>query len=271
MVGVTGRPITRATRPWLNLLMAALYASYIIGRCWLQPSIAPPYAVTPTPLSEKTVLTIKYVLPLGFIVLSVIGLIFLGIATPSEAAAMGALTSLILSAFYKGLNWQMMKKSLMGTARITLMVLLIISAAVGFSQILAISGFSQGLVALVIGLPVTPTMVIVIMMVAVLIMGTFLGANSLIMLSVPIFMPIVNALGFNPIWFGALMLLNIEMSITTPPYGGILFVLKGVAPPDTTMGDIFRAPLPFLACDAIVMALMIAFPMVTLWLPGVML
>ncbi len=101
-------------------------------------------------------------------------------------------------------------------------------------------------------------------------MGTFMDTFSIMMITIPIFMPIVNALGFDPLWFTTIMLLNMEMATTSPPFGLSLFVMKGVAPPDTTMGDVYRAALPFLGCDLLVMMLMLAFPPVVLWLPGMM-
>ncbi len=253
-----------------GLLMAFFYASYIIIRCKLQPSIAPPYQPPPTSLLEKIKPVVRYVLPLGFIVFAVTGVIFLGMATPSEAAATGALASLILAFFYKGLNWEMVKKCLWDTINITTMVFAIIMGSKAFSQILAFSGASANLAEFVAGLPLPPLALAIAMQIMLLILGMFMGSVAVIMVTVPIFMPLVYALGFNPIWFGLLMLLNMEMGQTTPPYGMLLFTMKGVAPPDTTLGDIIRAALPFLYCDAIVMALMIAFPNMVLWLPGLM-
>ena len=254
-----------------GLLMAAFYAAYIIGRCWLQPSIAPSYEVATTPLSEKLIGAAKYVLPLGLIIFMVIGFIFLGITTPSEAAATGAVGSVVLAFFYRKLNWDVVKKSMNGTLRITAMIFMVITGATAFNHILAFSGASQGLVGLAVGLPVAPIVIIMAMMAILIVLGGPMSATPLLMISVPVYFPIVQALGFNPIWFGILMLLNMEMSSTSPPFGLTLFVIKGVAPPDTTTGDVFRAGLPFLGCDAVVMALMIAFPPLVLWLPSIML
>ena len=252
-----------------GLMMATLYASYIILRCWLQPSIAPPYQPVPTSLFEKIRSFAKYVLPLGAIIFMVTGVIILGIATPSEAAATGALGSLVVVAFYRRLNWEVVKKSAWGTIRITIMVFMIIAGSMAFSQILAFSGASAGLAEFVVGLPLAPIVLIIAMQVVLLILGMFIGPFAMIMITIPIFMPIVHALGFSPIWFGLLMLINMEMGQTTPPFGIVLFAMKGVAPPDTTMGDLVKAAFPFLVCDSIVMGLMIAFPSLALWLPGV--
>jgi len=253
-----------------GLLMAGLYAAYIIGRCWLQPSIAPAYTVTLPPLSQKLVATVKYVLPLGFIIFLVIGIIFLGVATPSEAAATGALGSLLLAAAYKQLSWKVVKESLGAVTETTIMMFIIISGAVAFGQILAYSGASKGLSEFTIGLPVTPILIIIAMQVVGLFLGMFMSPVAIMMITLPMFMPVVMALGFNDLWFAAIFLLNMGVGQISPPFGINLFVMKSVAPPDTTMEDVFRAALPYCYLDVIVMGLMIAFPSIALWLPGLM-
>ena len=253
-----------------GLLMAFFYASYILGRCRFQPSIAPSYDVPRTPLSEKIKSLVQYVIPLGSIVFLVIGLIFLGIVTPSEAAACGVFGCILLATIYKALSWEAVTQSLLGTARVTVMTLLIIAAAKAFTQILAYAGATRVLVKLAVGLPVAPIVIVTIMMIILLFLGTFMDVMAMMMITLPIYMPVIHALGFNPIWFGVIMLLNIEMAFTTPPFGMLLFVMKGVAPPGTAMRDIYLAALPFLACDAVVMGLLLAFPDFALWLPAAM-
>ena len=253
-----------------GLLMAAIFAAYIILRCKLQPDIAPPYKVPPIPLSEKLMDTVRYVLPLGLVVFLVIGVIMLGVATPSEAAASGSLGVVIVALVYRCLSWEAVKKSLVGTLRISGMLLLIVAGARAFSQILSYSGASQGLAELATSLPVAPVLVIIGTMVVVVILGCFMDVVAIMMITLPIFLPAIEALGFNPVWFAVIMLINIEMALLTPPFGISLFVMKGVAPPDTTMGDIYRAAFPFVVLDAVAMALIIAFPAIALWLPGLM-
>ena len=253
-----------------GLIMAVLYGAYVIGRCWLQPQLAPSYAVRPTSLVEKIRATLRYVLPLSSIVFLVVGLIFLGIATPTEAAALGALGCLILAFIYKGLSWEILKISITGTLQVTIMMLMILTGSTAFAQILAYTGASQGLVELALSIPLPPICVLIAMQIVLLIMGTFMEPLTIMMVTLPIFMPIVEELAFNPLWFGAIMLLNMEMATTSPPFGLVLFVMKGVAPPGTTMGDIYKAGLPFLGCDAVARALMMAVPGLVLWLPGLM-
>ncbi len=253
-----------------GIIMATLYAGYIIIKCRLDPSVAPPYDLTHTPLSEKTILGLKFILPLALIIFAVTGVIFMGIATPSEAAGTGSIASFILAACYGRLSWQVIKKTFIETLRITLMILFIISGAVAFSQVLASSGATVGLTNLLTSLPVPPILIIIILLIVLIFLGMFAGEIAMIVVIVPLFIPVIKAFGMSPVWFCILLILNIEMGVTSPPYGMNLFVMKGVAPPDTKMGDIYRAAMPYLYCDAIVMVLMIAFPIIVLWLPGLM-
>ncbi len=253
-----------------GLLMALFYAIYIITRCSLQPSIAPSYEVRRIPLSQKLLSTVRYVLPLGSIIFLVVGLIFLGIATPTEAAALGTIGTFILAFLYKGLNRVVLSRTISSTLQVSVMIFLILTGSSVFAQILAFTGASRGLVELAVSFPLPPIMILIFMQIIMLIMGTFMEATSIMMVTLPIFIPIALALGFNPVWFGAIMLLNMEMGGVSPPFGLLLFVMKGVAPRDTTMGDIYKAALPFLGINSVVMALMIAFPVLVLWLPGVM-
>ena len=254
-----------------GLMIAFLYASYIIIRCRFQPAIAPPYDVTLPPLSEKLKVTVTYILPLGLIIFLVLGLIFIGVATPTEAAAMGALGSLLLAACYRKLSWKLVRESVRSTVQVVVMVYMIMVGAITFSQIMAYSGVTYGLTQFALGLPVPPLAIFFCMMAVVLLLGSFMDTTAIMFVTLPIFMPVVLALGFNPVWFGMLMLINLEMALTTPPFGMLLFVMKGVSSPDTTMGDIYRAGYPFLLCDATVILLGAFFPILVLWLPGAML
>ena len=253
-----------------GLIMAVLYSGYILLRCRIQPHLAPSYEISEISLSQRILATVRYVLPLGSIVFLVVGLIFLGIATPTEAAALGALGCFVLAFIYRGLSWDIVKGSFSGTLQVTVMMFMILTGSTAFSQILAFTGASQGLVELAVGLPLSPMLLLISMQVVLLIMGTFMEPLTIMMVTLPIFMPIVDHLGFNPLWFGAIMLLNMEMATTSPPFGLVLFVMKGVAPPGTEMRDIYLAALPFLACDAVAMIVMMVFPEVVLWLPGLM-
>jgi len=251
-----------------GLLMGALYTTYLIVRCWLDPSLAPRYDVSKVSLASKIIGTIKYALPLAFIIFMVLGLMLLGLATPTEAAASGAVATLAVTFAYGRLNWKMMKASLTGTLEITIMVFMIIAASKTFSSILAFTGATQGLLEVIQGLKVHPLLILMGMQVSIFILGMFMETISIMMISLPIFMPIVHMLGFDPVWFGIIMLINFEMGMTTPPFGMMLFVMKGVASEDISIKDICYAALPFIGCDMVAMVMIILWPSLALWLPG---
>ncbi|MBC8459488.1 MAG: TRAP transporter large permease subunit [Deltaproteobacteria bacterium] len=249
-------------------LIAFFYASYVVIRCWLQPDLAPAYKVSDVSVMTKMRGTVTHVLPLGLIIFLVIGLIFLGIATPSEAAALGSFGTIILAAAYRKMNLSILRSSIIGTIKITSMMFMIIVGSMTFSQIMAFSGASEGLIRIVTSLDLPPIMVLISMQVLLLFLGCFMDNLSMVMIAIPIFLPIINALHFNTLWFALIMLINMEMANTTPPFGLLLFVMKGVAPKNTTMGDIYKAGVPFLLCDAVAMVLVMIFPQIALYLPS---
>ncbi len=253
-----------------GLLLGCFYLGYVALRCFLDPSVAPAYDVDRHAFLEKITLSLKFVLPLGLIFFLVLGVIFLGVATPTEAAATGAVGSLILAGIYKGLNLPMLKRSLAGTLRVTVMAFMIIGASQTYSSILAFTGATREMVQLVTNLALPPIGTIMIMMFILLLLGTFMEQVSMMMITVPIFMPIIESFGFDPIWFALLMLLNIEMGMSTPPFGMLLFVMKGSAPEGTSLEEIILAAMPFLGCDLLLMILLLLFPSLVLFLPGLM-
>jgi len=253
-----------------GVILGAMFSVYIILMAYFKPSLAPPYPVPLTSLGEKLFLTVKHLVPIAFIIFMVIGVIVLGLATPTEAAASGAIATVLVSIAYKRFTWQMVKASLKGSTEITVMVFMIIAASKTFSSVLAYTGASGGLTRLVEGLSVHPLLILIVMQVIVGILGCFMEGVSIMMITLPVFMPIAYTLGFNPIWFGVLMLINIEMGQLTPPFGMLLFVMKGVAPPDVTMEQIIKASVPYMIFDALIMAMIIVWPGLALWLPSLL-
>jgi len=253
-----------------GLLIAAFYLSYIIGRSVLQPSVAPSYVVDRKTLAKKINNTAKYALPLLSIIVAVLGSIFFGIATPTEAAALGAFMALILSAIYGKLNRKMLSAASMGAVEVTAMVFLIIAGSTAFSQILAFSGVSRELIQVITKADVSPILILLGILVTTLILGTFMEQIAIMMITLPVYMPVIRSLGFDDVWFGILMLINIEIALTTPPFGMICFVMKGVTPADTSMTDVYKAALPFIVCDIIGISLLILFPGIVTFLPNIM-
>ena len=251
-----------------GLILAAFY----LGTIWLQtridPDAAPPYDVEPMSLGTKLMLLLTEVVPMVGVMVVIIVLMINGIVTPSEAAAFGAFGVLILAAVFRCLTWETMKKSIVGALRVTLMAYLIVFGSATFSQLLAFSGASRGLVNWATSFDLAPLVMLLVMFAVLLLLGMFMEQISIMLLTVPIFFPLASTLGFDPIWFGLIMLLSLEISFTTPPFGLLLFVMKGVAPPGTTMREIYTSAFPFIGCSLLLVALLVAFPQLALWLPG---
>lgn len=243
-----------------GLLMAVLYALYIYIRCTIEPDIAPSFDVPHVPLSEKLSATVINILPLTLVVFSVVGVIFLGIATPSEAAATGAFATLALAALKGRLSWSVFSKTMFSSTNISVMVLLIVSGAVAFTQLLAFTGATFGMVDAIVSLDVSKETIIIMMLIAVIFLGMFMGPLPIMLITLPIFIPIVIQFGFDPIWFAAMYLVSIETGATSPPLGAALFVMKAVAPKGTTMNQIYRAAMPFIICDLLAIAILFYFP-----------
>jgi tripartite ATP-independent transporter DctM subunit len=253
-----------------GMIMSGLYLVYIIVWCHIKPEEAPLYDVPHIPLKEKVTATLKYLLPLGFIIFMVIGFIFLGVATPTEAAATGTLGSFILALAYRCLTWDIMKKSVLGTVKVTTMIFMIIIVSTTYGQILAFTGAASGMTNFITHLSVPPLLIIIGMLVVVLILGCFMETVAIMMITLPIYMPVVNALGFNTVWFGVLMLIALETGLITPPFGVTLFVMKGVAPPGITMADIWRAVTPYVIVDALCLVLVLVLPVLATVVPSLM-
>ena len=253
-----------------GVLIGFLCMAYIIGACLIKPELAPAYDVPYTPFWEKVATTFRDFVPLVFIVFMVIGVIFLGIATPTEAAATGTLGAFILACAYGKMGWQVVKNSVYGTIKVTVMIFMIIIVSTTYSEILAFTGAARGLVEFIVRQQIHSVIIIISMMVAVLILGCFMETVSIMMITLPIFMPVISALGYDPILFGVLMLVNLELGMLTPPFGMLCFVMKGISPPDVTMSDIWRAVPPFVAADMVGIAILIKFPAISLYLPNLM-
>ena len=266
-----GRLLVAGITP--GLILAAMYALLIYVRARIDPSAAPVYEIEPISTREKLRLFALDVLPMVSVVGMVIVLIMGGIATPSESAAFGGLGVVILALVYRCFSWRAMWRSLEGATRVTVMALLILFGSQTFSQILAFSGGSAGLIAWVTAFDVTPVTMLLLMFGILLILGMFMDQLAMMLLTVPIFFPVIATLDFGlplemkMISFGVIMLLAMEISFTTPPFGLLLFVMQGVAPPGTTFVEICRAAVPFMACAMLLVALIIAFPGIVTWLP----
>ena len=253
-----------------GLILAVLYSVLIYGQVKLDPEAAPEYSVEPAPIKEIIWSLIVNVLPMGFIVFCVIGLIILGVATPTEAAGFGAFGVVILGVLFRVMTWDVLVKSFAGALRVTAMVLLIILASTTFSQLLAFTGASAGLIDWATKVDLSPLVVLLIMFGVLLILGMFMDQVSMMLLTVPIFFPLAESLQFDLVWFGLIMLLALEISLTTPPFGLLLFVMVAVAPKGTTLWQVAKAAAPYIGCALVVLVLLIIFPGLALYLPSLM-
>jgi len=250
-----------------GILLAAIFLVYIIIRCALQPHLAPAYEVHKYSFKEKLVDFLKYIFPLGFIVFLVLGVVMLGIATPTQAAVLGAAGTMVMALCYRKLSWKLLRQSLTGTARMTVMILMIMVGSTTFSQILSYTGVTQGLVTTVMGLDLTPTTLIICIQLILIVLGCFLEPLSIMMMTLPVVMPIVHALKLDPIWFCVIFLINMQMATMTPPFGMDLFAMKAAAP-HYKMKTIYKAIFPFILMNLLLIALLIAFPSLATWLTG---
>ena len=250
-----------------GLVLALLYIGLIYLQVRLDPNAAPSYETEHHPLGRKLRLLATNVLPMGLVIFAVIGMIIAGIATPSESAAFGVIGVVILAIAFRRLNWEVLKKSLTGTVKVTVMVFMIIVGSSTFSQLLAFSGASSGLVSWATDLAVDPVAMLLLMFLVLLFLGMFLDQVSQMLLTLPVFMPLAVTLGYDPIWFGVVMLLAMEISLTTPPFGLLLFVMLGVAPKGTTLSEVALASVPYILCSLILLALLILVPGVAVGLP----
>jgi len=253
-----------------GLMLAGFYILYVIIRCMLNPSLAPKL-----PPEQRKVSLAKVVwslatsfFPLALLILSVLGAIFFGIATPTEAAAVGALGSLLLAGAYRSLSFAKLKESVILTARTSAMVCWLFVGSFIFSSIFAFLGGHQPIENFVTYLNLSPFWFLILAQAIIFVLGWPLEWTEIVVIFVPIFLPLLDNFGIDPIFFGVLIALNIQTSFLSPPVAMAPFYLKGIAPPHVTINEIFRGVLPFLFLVVIAMAMFYVFPQLGLWLPS---
>lgn len=249
-----------------GVLMSLLFFGYIVIRCRLNSSIAPAYDTDKIPLKERLRPFFVYVVPLSLIFVVVVGSIFAGIAQPTDAAALGCVASVVAAAVYRRLGWRVLRQALRETAKVTTMIFFIIAASQTFSQILAFSGATDGALKVLSVFEFTPLTAAIFMVAVLIVLGCFLDQVSMLLLTLPFFMPLAMALQMDQIWLGVLFLIAMEIGMVSPPFGLLLFVMKGVTPYNCDMGQIYRAALPFVGLELLVLAFLITFPAVATFL-----
>ncbi len=250
-----------------GLLLSVAFVVYIVARVKLNPALAPATAFTEYRGWERLRPFFQYVVPLVSIFAVVVASMSAGWATPTESAAIGALFTMVLAGAYRALTLHALMKALRGTAAISGMILFIIVGATTFSQVLSFSGASNGLVELISGLGLSPLAVIAAMLLLLIFLGLFVEQVSMMLITLPIYMPLVQKYGVDQVWFGVMFLICMQLGLLLPPHGLLLMTMKGVAPPQVTMLHIFQAVLPYIAMSLLLLALVFLVPAVAVWLP----
>jgi tripartite ATP-independent transporter DctM subunit len=252
-----------------GFLLAGLYIAYIIIRAIINPALAPklPKEQTDVPTSEVLKALATSFLPLAILIVCVLGAILFGLATPSEAAAAGAFASLALAAAYRALNYEMLKESVYLTARATAMVCYLFIGSWTFASVFALLGGQQLVEEFILGLSLSPIQFLLMTQAIIFLLGWPLEWTEIIVIFVPIFLPLLDNFGIDPIFFGILVALNTQTAFNTPPVAMAAFYLKGVAPPQVELTHIFRGALPFVGLVFLTMFLVYVFPGIALWLP----
>jgi tripartite ATP-independent transporter DctM subunit len=254
-----------------GLILAFLYFAYIFVRCRINPELGPPISdeeALKWTTRQKWIMTLKSLVPPLALILAVMGTILAGVATPTEAAGLGATGALLLALANKKLNWEVFKQAAYATLKTTSMVMMLFIGGMFFSTVFLSMGGGDVVADLMIGSGLNRWVILLIMMFIVFIMGMFIDWAAILLITVPVFMPIVMELEFDPLWFSLLMCVNLQTSFVTPPFGYALFYFAGVAPPGYTMMHIYKGILPFVLLQLIGLIVLVLFPPIITWLPN---
>jgi tripartite ATP-independent transporter DctM subunit len=251
-----------------GLILSLAFIAYIIATALRSPHLAPAAPPESRAGGDHWRLLVIYVVPLISIFIVVVGAMSGGWATPTESAALGAIATLALALAYRALTFAALRAALKGTVAITGMILFIILGATTFSQILSFSGATEGLVSAILGRGLSAFAVVVGMMLLLIFLGIFVDQVSMMLITLPVFMPIVARLAIDPIWFGVLFLICMQLGLLLPPHGLLLMTMRGVAPPEVKMGHIFQAVVPYVVMSLLLLVLLLLLPAVATWLPS---
>ncbi len=252
-----------------GLLLSFLYMVYVAVRCGINPKMGPPLPLEERTysLSQKIVMALTSLFPPVFLIGIVLGSIVGGVATTTEAAGLGAGGAMLLALAYGRLNWASVNEAAQSTLKITCMVMILFLGGNAFQSIFMGLGGGDAVSNLLLGLKVSPYVILFIMMGIVFFLGCFIDWLGILLIVVPVFAPVVDEIGFNTLWFGTLICVNLQMAFLTPPFGYSLFYLRGIAPPEMTMGLIYKGVVPFICLQWVGLILCIFFPEIVLWLP----
>lgn len=250
------------------LILSFAFVVIIVTTSLIRPDFAPADTLPPMSLVERWRPFFIYVVPLSGIFIVVIGSLLTGLATPAESAAFGCVAALVAGAGYRSLGWRNLGAAIMETVKLSVMILFIIAASQTFSQILSFSGATSGLIGVIKGMELSALHVLLGMIAILLFLGCFVDQVSMLMVTVPVFVPLARAVGIEDMVLGVVYLLTMEIALLTPPFGLLLFVMQGVAPDWIRMRHIYAAVAPFVLVKLVVLGLIIAFPALGTWLPA---
>jgi len=253
-----------------GFLLSLLFIIYIAVRAHLSPEMGPAVPKNERADWPEKLKALKAVILPIILIFLVLGIIFKGIATPTEAAAMGALGALACAAVSKRLSWKILKDSSLQTLTLSCMIIWIIIGGSCLTRTYTAVGAVDFIQQLISTLPVSKYVILVGMQATLIFLGMLLDPGGIIMICTPVFVPIIKSLGFDPVWFGVLFIVNMEMSYLTPPFGFNLFYMKSIAPPSVSMVDIYKSVIPFVLIQALLLLLLIIFPQLVTWLPGLL-
>jgi tripartite ATP-independent transporter DctM subunit len=256
-----------------GFVLSALFLSYIIIICLIRPEYGPPMPKEERqaiPMIKVAGEILLYLVPPMFLILAVLGTIFLGVASPTEAAAIGGLGSVVIAVFYRRFNLSVLYEGVINTLKITSMVMFVAVGAFMFSGVFMALGGAKLIGNFIISLPLGKWGILVVMMAIIFVLGMLIDWIGILFIVVPIFTPVVVHLGFDPLWFSLVVCVNLQMSFISPPFAYSIFYLKGVSPPEVEMMHIIKGVIPFLVLQAIGTVLVVLFPQIVLWLPSKM-
>lgn len=254
-----------------GLILSGLYIVYIVTFSFFRPDLAPPLSEKQRAIlneESRFGILLKGLLPPALLIIAVLGVIFFGIASPSEAAGVGAAGAILLAALNGKLSWQTLKDATYATGKTTAFIFAIFLGATCFSIILRGLGGDEVIVSLLTGFDIGPHGVLAIILATVFVLGFFLDWIEIVLIVLPLVQPVIPAMGFDPVWFTILVAVCLQTSFLTPPVGFALFYLKGVAPPGITIGHLYRGIVPFVILQMIGLAIVLMFPITATWLPS---
>jgi tripartite ATP-independent transporter DctM subunit len=250
-----------------GLLLALIFILYIGIRCFFQPRVGPALPKEERATWQEKFVSLKAVALPVVIIVMVLGSIYSGISTATEAAALGCLGAVFSAGVYRKLTWTLLKESCHRTASLTAMIIWILIGAYCFTSVYTGTGAHELMERLLLSIPGGRYAILITIQMVFFILGCILDPAGIIMICTPVFVPVIKSLGFDPLWFGVLFIMNMEMGYLTPPFGFNLFYMKAIAPPGVTMADIYQSVVPFVALQALGLAVVIIFPEIALWFP----